>query len=249
MRLYDPELAKILEKLDKKPILPTLRTFADIAKTLRETHEFLIYRKDEFEKLYTEKVNSGKFSKSGLNDMRADFDDAFNGYRDTIADAVRREIESWKDIEQRDAFAVVNKAPTDDQARQLETILKRDSISKSELEMWAKSFGANYLCASAFRDFAKRNGYLIVYSDFTDADERLENINKAYEYLNTMLSGIDKPSSDSYQSLAFYGTDENGEYYKGTLADVYTESLDRDPTFKHQKIDIKEINTPGSPTN
>lgn len=242
MRLFDPDIAEILSRLDKEPLLPTLRTFADIVKTMRDTHDFLAYQKEQFEQKLAEKQASGKFTQSGLNDLRADFNDVFKPYSDFVISAIRKEIDNWKDREQKNAYAVINKAPTDDQARKLEVVLKRDKISKSELELWARNFGDNYLCASAFRDFAEKKGYQIIYSDFTDADERLEDINKAYEYLNTRLSDVTIPKTNlDYQGLAFYGTDDNGDYYNGTLADIYTESLDRDSTFKPQTIDIKPI--------
>lgn len=244
MRLFDPDIAEILSRLEKEPLLPTLRTFADIVKTMRDTHDFLSYQKEQFEQKLAEKQASGRFTASGINDLRADFNDAFKPYSDLVIGAIRKEIDNWKDREQKNLFAVINKAPTDEQARKLEVVLKRDNISKSELELWARNFGDNYLCASAFRDFAERKGYLIVYSDFTDADERIEDINTAYEYLNTRLSEVTTPNANvNYQGLAFYGTDENGEHYKGTLADIYTESLDRDSTFKPQSIDIKPIDS------
>ena len=240
MRLFDPELAKILENLDKEPIIPAFKTFADIVTAMRQTHEYLMLQKERFEKLYSEKSHSGKLTKSGLDDFRADFNDAFVPYMSFVRDAIRKEIENWKDREQKNVFAVTNKAPTDDQAKQLEVILKREKISKAELEMWAKNFGSNYLCASAFRDYAKRMGYFLIYSDFMDADERIEAINEAYQYLNEMLSIINKDDS-SYKSLAFYGTDANGNSYEGSAADQFTKILDADPTFKPQKIEVKLI--------
>ena len=244
MRLFDPELAKILENLDKEPIIPAFKSFADIVTAMRQTHEYLMLQKERFEKLYSEKSHSGKLTKSGLDDFRADFNDAFMPYMSFVRDAIRKEIENWKDREQKNVFAVTNKAPTDDQAKQLEVILKREKISKAELEMWAKNFGSNYLCASAFRDFAEKKGYQIIYSDFTDADDRLTDIENAYEYLNTMLSGIMQPEHSSYNLLAFYGTDENGNSYEGSLAAAYTKALDRDTTFKAQKIEVKPITEP-----
>lgn len=242
MRLYDPDIAEILSRLDKEPLLPTLRSFADIVKTMRDTHDFLSYQKEQFEQKLAEKKSSGRFTMSGINDLRADFDDAFKPYSDFVISAIRTEIDNWKDREQKNLYAIINKAPTDDQARKLEVVLKRDKVSMSELELLARNFGDNYLCASVFRDFAEKKGYHVIYSDFTDADERIEDINTAYEYLNTRLSEVATPKKNiGYQGLAFYGTDENGDHYKGTLADIYTESLDRDSTFKPQTIDITPI--------
>lgn len=240
MRLYDPELASILENLTKEPIIPTLRTFADIVRTMRETREFLVYQLDNFKALYSKKEKSGKLTKAGLEDMKADFNEAFNPYMSFMKSLISREIDNWKDREQKNVFAVINKAPTDEQARQLEAILKREKISRAELEMWAKGFSDNYLCASAFRDFAEKKGYQIIYSDFTDADDRLEDINNAYEYLNNMLS-IVGATETSYTLLCFYGTDENGNSYDGSMVKAFTERLDRDTTFKAQKIEVKPI--------
>ena len=242
MRLFDPDISEIIGRLSKRPTVPVLKTFADIVKTMRETNAFLTYQKEQFEDKLNEKRYSGKFTQSGLNDLRADFEEAYKPYFELITSIIRKEVDTWKDREQKNLYAIINKAPTDDQARQLEVIFKRDEISKSELEFWAKGFGDNYLCASAFRDFAKKKGYLVVYSDFTDADERLEDINKAYEFLISRLSEIDTLKNGiSYQGLAFYGMTEDGEYFTGTPADVYIECLDFDSTFKPQKIMITPI--------
>ena len=51
MRLFDPELAKILENLDKEPIIPAFKSFADIVTAMRQTHEYLMLQKERFEKL------------------------------------------------------------------------------------------------------------------------------------------------------------------------------------------------------
>lgn len=242
MRMYDPDIANIISNLNNKPTFTAFKSFADVIKPMREIHVFLTSQREQFETKYNEKRFGGKFTMSGLNDLRADFEDAYKPVKALLVDDFRAKLDEWKDREQKNLYAIINKAPTDDQARQLEVVLKRDNISKTELELWARNFGDNYLCASAFRDFAQRNGYLIVYSDFTDADERLEDINKAYEFINSRLPEIDVSNPDlSYTGLTFYGTDEDGEYYQNGFLDAYVECLDSDPTFKPQTIDIKPI--------
>lgn len=242
MRMYDPDIANIISNLNNKPTFTAFKSFADVIKPMREIHGFLTSQREQFETKYNEKRFGGKFTMSGLNDLRADFEDAYKPVRALLVDDFKAKLDDWKDREQKNLYAIINKAPTDDQARQLEVVLKRDNISKTELELWAKGFGDNYLCASAFRDYAERKGYLIVYSDFTDADERLEDINKAYEFINSRLPEIDVSNADlSYTGLTFFGTDEDGEYYQNSFLDAYIDCLDSDPTFKPQTIDIKPI--------
>ena len=242
MRLFDPDIARILERLEREPATTTVKTFADIVKVLRDAHVFLTEQREQFERLYNEKRFSGRFTQSGLNDLRADFEDAYKPFYELLTRQIKNSIENWKDREEKNLYAITNKAPTDDQAKKLEVVLKRDNISKTELEMWARDFGDNYLCASAFRDFAERKGYQVIYSDFTDADTRLEDINKAYEFINSRLADIDVSNADiSYTGLTFYGTDESGAYYQNGFLDAYIECLDADPTFKPQTIEIKPI--------
>ena len=240
MRMYYPQLAELLGTLENPPRVTAFRSFGEIVDAMRTTKDFLKIAQDNFEKIRSDAVKSGKLTQAGLNDLKADFDDAFIPLSDFMRTGLLKEIDAWKERELKNAFAIVNKAPTDDQVRKLEVILKRDGILQSEVEMWAKEFGDNYLCASAFRDYARRMGYFLIYSDFTDADERIEAINEAYKYLNEMLSIISQDNS-TYKSLAFYGTDENGNSYEGSAAEQYTKILDADPTFKPQKIEVKLI--------
>ena len=240
MRMYNPQLAELLGTLENPPKVSTFKTFGEIVDAMRTTRAFLKVGKDKFKEIRADAIKGGKLTKSGLDDLQADFNDAFNPLYDFMRTGLLKEIDNWKERELKNAFAIVNKAPTDDQVRKLEVILKRDGILQSEVEMWAKEFGDNYLCASAFRDYAKRMGYILIFSDFTDADERIQVINEAYNYLTEMLSVINSEES-SYKLLAFYGTNENGESYDGSAAKTYTEILDADPTFKPQKITVKPI--------
>ena len=240
MRMYYPQLAELLGTLENPPRVTAFRSFGEIVSAMRTTRDFIRMGKEKFEKIRSDAVKSGKLTQAGLNDLKADFEDAYIPMSDFLRKGLLTEIDAWKERELKNAFAIVNKAPTDDQVRKLEVILKRDGILQSEVEMWAKEFGDNYLCASAFRDYAKRMGYFLIYSDFTDADERIEAINEAYQYLNEMLSIINKDDS-SYKSLAFYGTDANGNSYEGSAAEQFTKILDADPTFKPQKIEVKLI--------
>ena len=239
MRTYYPQLVELLNSLEKEPITPTLRTFKSIMDYVRDNREFFLIHKKEFEKIYPDAVNKGKLTPSGLADLKADFNDAYNNFKKLICDQIKGQIKLWKENELRNAFEVVNKAPTDDQARKLEVILKRENLSASEVELWAKEFGSNYLCASAFRDYAEKQGYIISFSDFTDVDDRLSDINNANDYLLEMINVIDQ-NDLSYKQMCFFGSDDNGNPYEGTLAAEYVKVLDRDVTFKgEQKIEVK----------
>lgn len=242
MRTYNPQLAELMSELEKSPLHATLRTFADIVSYIRTTHEFLMMSRDKFESIYNDALRSGKYTTAGLKDMQADFEDAFKPYCNKFTDMIASEIDTWKSQEQKNAYAVVSKAPTDEQARSLEVILKREHISQAELEMWAKNFSDNYICSCAFRDYAKRMGYLIIYSDFTDAEERIEAIEDAYKKLENMLNNINVSERGNYNLMLFYGMNESGEYYSGTWVDEYIKILDSDSTFKGtQKIEVKPI--------
>lgn len=241
MRTFNPQLAELMSELEKSPLNTTLRTFADIVAYIRNTHALLMINREKFERIYSDAVRSGKFTVAGLQDQKEDFEDAYKSLSKKFADIISSEIDKWKSQEQRNAYAVVSKAPTDEQARSLEVILKRDTISQAELEMWAKSFSDNYICSCAFRDYAKRMGYLVLYSDFTDAEERIEVIEDAYAKLQDVLKNISIPENGNYNLLLFYGTNESGNYYSGTWAENYTSILDADSTFKPQKIEVKPI--------
>lgn len=241
MRTFNPQLAELMSELEKSPLNTTLRTFADIVAYMRNTHALLMINREKFERIYSDAVRSGKFTVAGLQDQKEDFEDAYKSLSKKFADIISSEIDKWKSQEQKNAYAVVSKAPTDEQARSLEVILKRDTISQAELEMWAKNFSDNYICSCAFRDYAKRMGYIVLYSDFTDAEERIEVIEDAYAKLQDMLKNISIPENGKYNLLLFYGTNESGNYYSGTWAENYTSILDADSTFKPQKIEVKPI--------
>ena len=141
-------------------------------------------------------------------------------------------------------YAIVSKAPTDEQAKILNVILTRDDISQAEIELWAKNFADNYACSCSFRDFAKKNGYMVIYSDFTDAEERIQTVDKAYNYLKDLVHSINTSNENlSYPQLVFYGTDsDTGEHFSNTYVDEYIRVLDSDTTFKaEQKIEVKPI--------
>ena len=241
MRTFNPQLAELMSELEKSPLNTTLRTFADIVAYMRNTHALLMINREKFERIYSDAVRSGKFTVAGLQDQKEDFEEAYKSLSKKFADIISSEIDKWKSQEQKNAYAVVSKAPTDEQARSLEVILKRDTISQAELEMWAKNFSDNYICSCAFRDYAKRMGYIVLYSDFTDAEERIEVIEDAYAKLQDMLKNISIPENGNYNLLLFYGTNESGKYYSGTWAENYTSILDADSTFKPQKIEVKPI--------
>ena len=241
MRTFNPQLAELMSELEKSPLNTTLRTFADIVSYMRSTHGLLMINREKFERIYSDAVRSGKFTVAGLQDQKEDFEDAYKSLSKKFADIISSEIDKWKSQEQRNAYEVVSKAPTDEQARSLEVIIKRENISQAELEMWAKNFSDNYICSCAFRDYAKRMGYIVLYSDFTDAEERIEVIEDAYAKLQDMLKNISIPENGKYNLLLFYGTNESGNYYSGTWAENYTSILDADSTFKPQKIEVKPI--------
>lgn len=241
MRTFNPQLAELMSELEKSPLNTTLRTFADIVAYMRSTHALLMISREKFERIYSDAVRSGKFTVAGLQDQKEDFEDAYKSLSKKFADIISSEIDKWKSQEQKNAYAVVSKAPTDEQARSLGVILKRDTIIQAELEMWAKKFSDNYICSCAFRDYAKRMGYIVLYSDFTDAEERIEVIEDAYAKLQDMLKNISIPENGNYNLLLFYGTNESGNYYSGTWAENYTSILDADSTFKPQKIEVKPI--------
>lgn len=241
MRTFNPQLAELMSELEKSPLNTTLRTFADIVAYMRSTHDIFMLAREKFEKIYSEAVRSGKFTIAGLKDQKEDFENAYHSLCKKFVDILSSEIDKWKSQEQRNAYEVVSKAPTDEQARSLEVIIKRENISQAELEMWAKKFGDNYICSCAFRDYAKRMGYIVLYSDFTDAEERIEVIEDAYAKLQDMLKNISIPENGNYNLLLFYGTNESGNYYSGTWVENYTSILDADSTFKPQKIEVKPI--------
>ena len=244
MRTYNPQLAELMSELEKSPLHATLRTFADIVSYLRSTHAFLMVARDKFESVYNDALRSGKYTTAGLNDMRADFEDAYKPYCQKFTEMIGSEIDRWKSQEQKNAYAVVSKAPTDEQARSLDVILKRGDMSQAEMEMWSKKFGDNYICSCAFRDYAKKLGYIVLYSDFMDAEERINIIEDAYTRLKDMLSNISTPESEQYKLLLFYGTNNNtSDYFGGTWVEEYTRILDSDTTFKSdpQRIEIKPI--------
>jgi hypothetical protein len=242
MRTYNPQLAELMSEIDKTPIIPTLRTFGDIVNALRNTHAILMVARDKFESIYSEAVRGGKYSSAGLRDMKEDFEETYKSVADKFIDLISGEIEKWKSQEQKNTYAIVSKAPTEEQARSLSVILTRENISQAEIELWAKSFGDNYACSCSFRDFAKNKGYLVIYSDFTDAEERIEIIEDAYQKLRDMLQNIKTPDNESYKLMVFYGMDNNtGEFFSGTWVDEYIRILDSDTTFKPQTIEIKPI--------
>ena len=243
MRTYNPQLVALMEELGKKPTIPTLRTFGDIVKGMRSTHDFVMLARSKFENIYSEAVRGGKYTTAGLRDMKEDFEEFYLSLAKRCSDFISEELEKWKSAEQRNTYAIVSKAPTDEQAKILNVILTRDNISLAEVEMWAKHFGDNYACSCSFRDYAKKNGYMVIYSDFTDAEERIETIEKAYDYLKDLLRSIN--TSDeylSYPQLVFYGkSSETGEHFNNTYVDEYISILDSDTTFKPQTIEVKPI--------
>ena len=241
MTIYNPQLAELMNNLKNPPKVPSLRTFNDICGAMRTTHDFFILKKEQFEQIYSDAVRSGKLTAAGLKEMKEEFEKALNPMVTTFQNLISQEIEKWKVEEQKNAYAVVNKAPTEEQARLLEVIMKRDKVSQPEIEMWAKQFGDNYACSCAFRDFAKNKGFIVAYSDFTDAEERIAIIEDAYEYLRKMLPAINHANDSSYQAMAFFGVDENGEHYQRSAAAQFAEILDRDSTFKPQTIAVSPI--------
>ncbi|MCR5489551.1 MAG: hypothetical protein K6F03_05750 [Saccharofermentans sp.] len=241
MTIYNPQLAELMNAVKNPPTIPALKSFGEICKAMRTAHDFYMLHVEQFEKIYSDTARAGKLTTAGLKEMRAEFEGAIMPVISKTRDMISNEIEKWKEAELHNTYATVNKAPTEEQARLLEVVLKKDSVSQAELEMLARNFGDNYSCACAFRDFAKKKGYMVAFSDFTDAEDRITDINGAYDYLNNMLAEIHKPSNSSYNLMAFYRTDENGESYEGSLARAYTEALDTDSTFKPQKIEVTPI--------
>lgn len=242
-RTYNPQLAELMNELEKKPNLPTtLKTFGDIVSAMRTTHSFAMTARSRFEKIYSEAVHGGKYTMAGLRDMKEDFEDFYKSLTTSLTDFISEEIEKWKGKEQRNTYAVVSKAPSDEQAKLLNAILTRNNISLAEVELWAKHFGDNYVCSCSFRDYAEKLGYLVIYSDFTDAEERIETVEKAYTYVKDLLRSINTADKDlSYPQLVFYGIDEDtGTNYANTYVDDYICILDSDSTFKaDQKIEVK----------
>ena len=244
LRTYHPQLAELMSEIDKTPIIPTLRTFGEIVNAMRNTHDVLMIARGKFENIYSEAVKSGKYTTAGLRDMKEDFETAYLSVASKFVDLILSEIEKWKSSEQKNTYAVVSKAPTDEQTRSLSVILTRENISQSEIELWAKSFSDNYACSCSFRDFAERKGYQVVYSDFTDVEERIQTIDKAYTYLKELVRNINTSDNNmNYPQLVFYGTDsDTGEHYSNTYVDEYIRVLDSDSTFKaEQKIEVKPI--------
>lgn len=243
MRTYNPQLAELMGELEKKPNLPkALNSFGDIVDAMRTTHSFAMIARSRFEKIYSEAVHGGKYTIAGLRDMKEDFEDFYKSLISSMTDFISEEIEKWKGKEQRNTYAVVSKAPSDEQSKLLNVILTRDNISLAEVELWAKHFGDNYVCSCSFRDYAKKLGYMVIYSDFTDAEERIETIEKAYTYIKDLVRSINTSDDNlSYPHLVFYGTDDNGDYYANTYVDDYIKILDADTTFKEQKIEVKPI--------
>jgi len=243
MRTFNPQLAELMSELDKVPLKTSLRTFGEIVNAMRTTHAFLMVASDKFQGIYNDAVNSGKYTASGLRDQKEDFENAYKPYCKRFTNMLSEEIDRWKSREQKNAYEVVSKAPSEEQARSLSVILSREDMSQAEMEMWAKNFGDNYICSCAFRDYAKKLGYIVLYSDFTDAEERINIIEDAYERLEDMLSCINASEKGNYKLLVFYGTSDNtGEYFSGTWVDEYTEILDKDATFKaDQKIEVRPM--------
>jgi len=242
MRTYHPQLAELLSEIEKVPVMPTLRTFGEIVNFMRGNHLLFLQARSKFESIYSNAVQSGKYSTAGLRDIKEDFENTHLSVVKKFQDLILGEIEKWKSNEQRNTFEIVSKAPTEEQSRSLDAVLKRENITKAEIEMWSKNFGDNYACACAFRDFAKKKGFDVVYSDFTDAEERIETIDNAYNYLKDLVKCINTTNENlSYPQLVFYGTNENMEHYKGTWVDDYIRVLDSDSTFKPQKIEVKPI--------
>lgn len=243
MTIFNPELVELMNEIKKPPMIPTLKSFSEIVDAMRTTHAVLMINRTKFEQIYADAVKSGKLSASGLREMKEEFESAYNSSTKLFRDLLSSEIDKWKNQEQNNAFEVVNKAPSDEQSRALDAIVKRETVSQAEIELWAKNFEDNYLCASAFRDFAKSKGFYVFYSDFTDAEERIKAITDSYERLNSMLKSINQLNNDmSYLALSFYGTDENGNYFKG-WSDNYSAVLDSDSTFKPKTIKVEPISS------
>ncbi len=243
LKTYHPQLAELMNEIDKTPVIPTLRTFGEIVNTTRNSHDVLMVARGKFENIYSEAVKSGKYTTAGLRDMKEDFETAYRSITTKFVDLILGEIEKWKSLEQKNTYAIVSKAPSDEQAKLLNVILTRDNISLAEVELWAKQFGDNYVCSCSFRDYAKKLGYLVIYSDFTDAEERIQTIENAYTYLKTLVSSINTSNENlSYPQLVFYGTDKDtGEHYSNTYVDDYIRILDSDSTFKPQEIKVAPI--------
>lgn len=241
MTIYNPQLAELMNNIKNPPKAPTLKTFRDICDGMRTTHDFFILQKEKFEQIYSDTAKSGKFSSAGLKEMRNEFESNFTPIANDIREMFSKEIEKWKAEEQKNAYAVVNKAPTDEQARLLEVVFRRDKVTQAEIEMYAKNFGDNYACASAFRDFAKNKGFYVVYSDFESAEDRIEAIEKASDYLNDMLKGIDRPTTEEYKYMCFFGSDDNGNIYAGSRITAFSDILDKDTAFKPQKVEVSPI--------
>lgn len=243
MRTYNPQLAELMEELERTPSLPTLRTFGDIVDAMRTTHDFIMLARDKFESVYSEAVKGGKYTMAGLRDMKEDFEEFYLSVTKKMTDFISEEIEKWKSKEQRNTFDVVSKAPSDEQSKILNVILTRDDISLAEVELWAKRFSDNYACSCSFRDYAKKLGYMVIYSDFTDAEERIETIDKAYNYLKDLMRSITTSDDDlSYPHLVFYGkSTDTGDHFENTYVDDYIRILDADKTFKEQTIEVKPI--------
>lgn len=243
LRTYHPQLAELMSEIDKTPIIPTLRTFGEIVKAMRNTHDVLMVARGKFENIYSEAVKSGKYTTAGLRDMKEDFENAYMSITTKFEDLILSEIEKWKSLEQKNTYAVVSKAPTEEQTRSLNVILTRDDISQAEIELWAKNFSDNYACSCSFRDFAKKKGFMVYYSDFTDVEERIQTMDKAYNYLKELVHNINTADNNlNYPQLVFYGTDKDtGEHYSNTYVDEYIRVLDSDSTFKTQKIEVSQI--------
>lgn len=243
LKTYHPQLAELMNEIDKTPVIPTLRTFGEIVNTTRNSHDVLMVARGKFENIYSEAVKSGKYTTAGLRDMKEDFETAYFSVASKFVELILSEIEKWKSSEQKNTYAIVSKAPTDEQAKLLNVILTRDNISLAEVELWAKQFGDNYVCSCSFRDYAKKLGYLVIYSDFTDAEERIETIENAYNYIKDLVRSINTSNENlNYPQLVFYGTDEaTGEHYSNTYVDDYIRILDSDSTFKPQEIKVAPI--------
>lgn len=244
LKTYHPQLAELMNEIDKTPVIPTLRTFGEIVNAMRNTHDILMVARSKFETIYSEAVKSGKYTTAGLRDMKEDFESAYMSITKKFEDLILGEIDKWKSLEQKNTYAVVSKAPTEEQTRSLSVVLTRENISQAEIELWAKSFADNYACSCSFRDYAEKKGYSVYYSDFTDVEERIQTIDTAYNYLKELVHNINTADNNmTYPQLVFYGTDKDtGEHFSNTYVDEYIRVLDSDSTFRNeQKIEVKRI--------
>ena len=105
LKTYHPQLAELMNEIDKIPVIPTLRTFGEIVNSMRNTHDVLMVARGKFENIYSEAVKSGKYTTAGLRDMKEDFETAYRSITTKFEDLILSEIEKWKSLEQKNTYA------------------------------------------------------------------------------------------------------------------------------------------------